>query len=244
MPTRSSDKAPTILFLHFPQLMQFDDTTSAPIHNHFPTNISHLTQTFLPGCYLCCRQYVIDTNKVTLCGSHFLCQSKITHGPNAAEIWIILRGRAAERADISPTNTQIDLRVTEPTVIWLTSDTIKWEREGTEDHHYINHLSFPRLPLWIICAHHLMGFVCSQTNFTVNITIMPPEFTPTQIDDDRKTKRSREAGRDKDKQKINDYFHCFYTEVQRMTLQLGLNTKYSSSIFVHKGTCVKVPSGP
>lgn len=115
------------------------------------------------------------------------------------QIRIILRGGAAERADISPTNTHIDFRVTEPTVIWLTSDTIKWEREGTEDHHYINHLSFPRLPLWIICAHHLMGFVCSQTNFTVNITIMPPEFTPTQIDADRNTKRSREAGRDKDK---------------------------------------------
>lgn len=122
-----------------------------------------------------------------------------------AQIWITLRGGAAERADISPTNTQIDSRVTEPTVIWLTSDTIKWEREGTEDHHYINHLSFPRLPLWIICAHHLMGFVCSQTNFAVNITIMPPEFAPTQTDDDRETKRkSRDAGGDNNKHKGRD----------------------------------------
>lgn len=153
-----------------------------------------------------------------------LCQSKITHGPTTAQIQITLRGGEAERADISSRNTQIDLRVTEPTVIWLTSDTIKWERDGTEDHHYINHLSFPRLPLSIICAHHLMGFVCSRTNFTVNITIMPPELTPTQRHDDRKTKRSSKAGRDNDTQKIN-YFHYLYTQVQSMTLGLKHNVQ-------------------
>lgn len=95
----------------------------------------------------------------------------------------------------------------------MTSDTIKWKRGRTEDHHYINHLSVPRLPLSIICAPRLMGFVCSHTNFTVNITIMSPRFTPAS-QDDGKTKGRSDTGR---KQKRKAAFTTF-TQVQSTTV--------------------------
>lgn len=59
------------LFFPLPQPMQLDDPLTLT-RSQFPTNISHLTQTLPPGCYLCCCQYVIDTNKVTLCSSRLL----------------------------------------------------------------------------------------------------------------------------------------------------------------------------
>lgn len=83
---------------------------------------------------------------------------------------------------------------------WLTSDTIKWKQEGTEDHHYINHQSFPRIPSSIICTHHLMGFVCSETNFSVNITVTSLPLTLAQSHGDRKTK---DRGKTQEEMKIN-----------------------------------------
>lgn len=81
--------------------------------------------------------------------------------------------RAAEkRGGVSSRNTRIDLRTPEPTVAWLTSNTIKWKQEGTEDRHYINHLFFPRLPLLIICAHDLMSFVQSETVVHVKLSVI------------------------------------------------------------------------
>lgn len=65
-------------------------------------------------------------------------------------------------------------------VVWLTHDTIKWKREGSEDGHYINHQSFPRPPLSIICNCNLMSFVRSGTNFAINITAVSSRLTPEQ----------------------------------------------------------------
>ena len=75
---------------------------------------------------------------------------------------------------------------------WLTSNTIKLKQGAAEDHHYINHQSFPRLPSSSICAHHLIAFVCSQTNTSVNITIMSLQFKPAQRVKNKSRQRQRE----------------------------------------------------
>lgn len=100
--------------------MQLDDTTSTLIRSQFPANISHLTQTFPPGCYLCCCQYVIDTNEVTLGGSHLLSprcvNQKLLMDPTRHRYRSLSGEEQRKSADISSMNTQIDLCATEPTV--------------------------------------------------------------------------------------------------------------------------------
>lgn len=189
MPSPSSDKAPSSLFSHLPRL------THQLICSQFPANISHLTQTFPPGCYLCCCQYVPDTNEVTLCGFRLssppCVNQKLLMDSTQHRYRSLVGGgggAAERRRYISSRNTRIDLCVPEPTVVWLTGNTIKWKREATEDHHYINHHSFPRLPSSIICAHDLMSFVCSETNFTVSLPIIYSRFTAAQSQEDRNPK--------------------------------------------------------
>lgn len=152
------------------------------ICSQFPANISHLTQTFPSGCYLCRCQYVIDTNEVTLRSSR-LClrrrvNQKLLMDSTRCRYGSLCGEEQRKRADICSRNTRIDLCVTEPTAAWLTSNTIKWKREETEDYHYINQQPFPRLPLSIICAHDLMSLARSETNFFVNITIISSWLMP------------------------------------------------------------------
>lgn len=119
-----------------------------------------------------------------------------------------------KRGDISSRNTPIDLCASESTVIWLTSNTIKWKQEGTEDHHYINHQSFPRLPPSIICADDLMSFVPSETihcESSNNVLL-------AQRRNDRKEERKRKKPRNKKlnwkkktRKKVKAFF-CFHCQ--------------------------------
>lgn len=246
MPCPSSDKAASILFLHLPRPMQLDDTTSTLKRRQFPTNISHLTQTFPPGCYLCCCQYVIDTNEVTLCGSHLLSprrvNQKLLMDPTQHR-YRSLSGEERRKEQISL------LGILGLICVWLSQQSADWQaiqlsgsEKETEDHHYINHQFFPRIPSSIICVHHLMGFVCSETNFTVNITIMSPGFTPAQSRNDKKDKKKKgKTERDERKSKKNKrfYFHCQcsllrhsgskYCKVRRYSWDS--NTPYDTGLF-------------
>lgn len=253
MPAPSSDKAPSILFFHLPRLMQLDDTTSTLICSQFPTNISHLTQTFPPGCYFCCCQYVIDTNEVTLGGSRLLSPRRVNQKllmESTRHRYRSLSGEEQRKSvDISSMNTRIDLCVAKPTVPWLTSNTIKWKREDTEDRHYINHQSFLHLPSSVICALNLMSFVCSWTNFTVNKTTMSSHFMLAQSHNDRKTKIKRKRQR---KSKNKRLFLCslsvFSTQGQGSKYcriqhhSWDSNTRYNTGLFqVCRGTSNKGP---
>lgn len=174
-------------------------------HRQFLTNISHLTQTFPARCYFALRSICYRHKRGDVWHQSLVspaCQSKITHGPRLeTDIDLSMRRSSGKSGYLFEEhwNTGIDLRATEPTG-WLTSDTIKWKQEGTEDHHYINHQSFPRIPSSIICTHHLMGFVCSETNFSVNITVTSLPLTLAQSHGDRKTK---DRGKTQEEMKIN-----------------------------------------
>lgn len=135
---------------------------------NFLLNISHLKQTFPPGC-LHRRQYVFQHKR----GDIMLLPSPVS--PDASiknDSWMGLSAVTDHSAGKEQRNTRIDLRTPQPTAAWLTSNTIKWKREGTEDRHYINHLFFPRLPLSIICAHDLMSFVRSETAAHVKLSVI------------------------------------------------------------------------
>lgn len=165
--------------------MQLDDTTSALPRSQFPTYISHLTQTFPPGCYLCCCQYVIDTNEVTLCDSPLLSPRRVNQKlfmDPTQHRYRSLCGEEQRKEQISL------LGILGLICVWLSQQSADWQAiqlSGSEKERKTIIISIIspslRLPSSIICAHHLMGFVRSQTIFTVNITIMfPPVHTSTK----------------------------------------------------------------
>lgn len=170
-----------------------DHTTSALLLSQLPTNISHLTQTFPPGCYLRCCQYVIDTNEVTLCGAHLLSprrvNQKLLTDPTEHRYRSLGGEEQRKGGDISSRNTCIDC-------VWLSQRLPDWQAiqlSGSKKERKTIIISIispsPRLPSSIICAHDLMSFVRSETNFTVNITIMSSWFTPAQSH--RKTEKDK-----------------------------------------------------
>lgn len=83
--------------------------------------------------------------------------------------------------------------------VWLSHQSADWQAiqlSGSKKERKTIIISiispFLRLPLSIICAHQLMGFVYSETNFTVNITIMPRQFTSVQSRWQKNEKKERE----------------------------------------------------
>lgn len=166
MPSPSSDKAPSNLFFHLRRLVQLGDTTWSHMQ---PISCQY----FIFNTDISCRLLFV---LLSICSWHK--RGDIMQLPSRlpnVSIKNYSRTRLSIDIDRSSRNTPIDLCVPESTVIWLTSNTITWKQEGKEDHHYINHQSFPRLPPPIICADDLMSFVCSETNFTVNhpIIVLP-----------------------------------------------------------------------
>lgn len=173
-------------------------------HRQFLTNISHLTQTFPEALLFCAAVNMLSTQTRWRVASVSCVPGVSIKNYSRTPTRDRYRSldeeeQRKERISLRGTLELICVRLSQQPG-WLTSDTIKWKQEGTEDHHYINHQSFPRIPSSIICTHHLMGFVCSETNFSVNITVTSLPLTLAQSHGDRKTK---DRGKTQEEMKIN-----------------------------------------